>query len=157
MPDLSRRGFCKSLAVGSAAFTLAACSSDGEQAASSPSHTSPHAELSFPDGFAWGLATSAYQIEGAVNAAGRDTSIWDTFCARPGTIDDGRSGAVACDHYHRWESDLDVLQSLGMTSYRSYTQRFGLVRVDFDTLERTPKQSAHWYAGVVRRNSVPTA
>jgi len=66
----------------------------------------------------WGVATSAYQIEGAVTADGRGRSIWDTFCERPGTITDGSSGAVACDHYHRWESDLDLMQSLGIGSYR---------------------------------------
>jgi len=64
------------------------------------------------------MATSAYQIEGAVRVDGRGPSIWDTFCARPGTIDDGSSGEVACDHYRRWESDLDLLQSLGAQSYR---------------------------------------
>ena len=72
----------------------------------------------FPDGFSWGVATSAYQIEGAVAADGRGRSIWDTFCERFGTIADGSSGAVACDHYHRWESDLDLIRSLGIGSYR---------------------------------------
>jgi beta-glucosidase len=72
----------------------------------------------FPDGFSWGVATSAYQIEGAVAADGRGRSIWDTFCERSGTIADGSSGAVACDHYHRWESDLDLIRSLGIGSYR---------------------------------------
>ena len=55
---------------------------------------------------------------GAVTADGRGPSIWDTFCDRAGVIADGSSGAVACDHYHRWESDLDLMRSLGIRSYR---------------------------------------
>jgi beta-glucosidase len=65
-----------------------------------------------------GVATSAYQIEGAVREGGRGPSIWDTFCAQPGTIDDGSSGAVACDHYHRWAADVDLMAALGVQSYR---------------------------------------
>ena len=58
------------------------------------------------------------RIEGAVTADGRGPSIWDTFCDRAGVIADGSSGAVACDHYHRWESDLDLMRSLGIRCYR---------------------------------------
>ena len=72
----------------------------------------------FPDGFVWGAATAAFQIEGATTEDGRGPSIWDTLCARPGAILDGSDGSVACDHYHRWESDLDLLASLGLTAYR---------------------------------------
>ncbi|HSN06300.1 MAG TPA: GH1 family beta-glucosidase [Candidatus Angelobacter sp.] len=72
----------------------------------------------FPDGFVWGAATAAFQIEGATGEGGRGPSIWDTLCARPGAILDGSDGSVACDHYHRWESDLDLLVSLGLTAYR---------------------------------------
>ena len=72
----------------------------------------------FPPGFAWGVASSAYQIEGAVDADGKGPSIWDEFCARPGAIADGTSGVVACDHYHRLESDLDLLANLGVGAYR---------------------------------------
>jgi len=68
--------------------------------------------------FWWGAATAAYQVEGAVDEGGRGTSIWDTFCAEPGRIADGSSGAVACDSYHRWREDLDLLQGLGATAYR---------------------------------------
>jgi beta-glucosidase len=74
--------------------------------------------VSFPEDFRVGMATSAYQIEGAVRADGRGPSIWDTFCARAGAIDDGSSGEIACDHYRRWESDLDLLQRLRAQSYR---------------------------------------
>ena len=65
-----------------------------------------------------GTATSSYQIEGAAREDGRGPSIWDTFCDRPGTIDDGSSGAVACDHYHRWADDVALMHELGMESYR---------------------------------------
>ncbi|MHB8813332.1 MAG: GH1 family beta-glucosidase [Steroidobacteraceae bacterium] len=72
----------------------------------------------FPEGFVWGAATSAYQIEGAVTADGRGPSIWDDFCRVPGAIADGSSGEIACDHYHRLESDLDLMQELGIPAYR---------------------------------------
>ena len=72
----------------------------------------------FPTDFIWGVATSAYQIEGAHDADGRGPSIWDTFCRQPGAIADGSSGQVACDHYHLWEQDLDLIASLGVGAYR---------------------------------------
>lgn len=70
-----------------------------------------------PD-FWWGAATAAYQVEGAVDEDGRGPSIWDTFAAEPGRIIDGSSGAVACDSYHRWREDLDLLSGLGANAYR---------------------------------------
>jgi len=72
----------------------------------------------YPDGFLWGAATAAYQIEGAVDADGRGASVWDTFCARPGRIADGSSGAIACDHYHRYAEDVQLLRDLGVDAYR---------------------------------------
>ena len=72
----------------------------------------------FPAGFRWGCATSAYQIEGATSIDGRGESIWDRFCAQPGRIRDGSSGAVACDHYHRWRADLQLAADLGLNAYR---------------------------------------
>ena len=73
---------------------------------------------SFPPGFLWGTATSAYQVEGAVTADGRGESIWDRFCAVPGNIADGSSGVVACDHYNRWSDDIDLMRSLSLGAYR---------------------------------------
>ncbi|MBB3042061.1 GH1 family beta-glucosidase [Nocardioides soli] len=67
---------------------------------------------------AFGAATAAYQIEGAAREDGRGTSIWDTFAARPGAIRDGRDGSVACDSYHRFEEDLDLVAGLGAGWYR---------------------------------------
>jgi beta-glucosidase len=68
--------------------------------------------------FVWGTATSAYQIEGAVDADGRLPSIWDTFCRVPGAIDNGDTGDVACDSYHRWPDDLALIKQLGVDAYR---------------------------------------
>ncbi len=66
----------------------------------------------------YGVATSAYQIEGATDADGRSASIWDTFCARPGTVLDGSDGSTACRSYERLDDDLDLVQGLGAGSYR---------------------------------------
>ncbi|UIJ33626.1 GH1 family beta-glucosidase [Allobranchiibius sp. GilTou73] len=74
--------------------------------------------LRFPDGFVIGSATASYQIEGAVEADGRGTSIWDTFSHTPGKTLDGDTGDVADDHYHRVEADLDLMQSLNLHAYR---------------------------------------
>lgn len=73
---------------------------------------------SFPPGFVWGTASSAYQIEGAWEADGKGPSTWDTFTHRPGVVLGGQTGDVAVDHYHRWEADLDLMQSLGVNAYR---------------------------------------
>lgn len=74
--------------------------------------------VDFPAGFRWGLATAAYQIEGAAHEGGRGASIWDTFSHTPGLSHHGDTGDIACDHYHRWERDFDLLAELGVTDYR---------------------------------------
>jgi beta-glucosidase len=71
-----------------------------------------------PAGFAWGVATSAYQIEGAVGEDGRRPSIWDTFSHTPGKIAGNGNGDIACDHYHRWRDDIAMMTSLGVRAYR---------------------------------------
>jgi beta-glucosidase len=68
--------------------------------------------------FRLGAATAAYQVEGAVREGGRGDSIWDDFCRLPGAVAGGDSGEVACDHYRRWRSDLDLMVALGLESYR---------------------------------------
>ena len=68
----------------------------------------------FPDGFLWGVATAAYQIEGGAREGGRGPSIWDTFSHTPGKVRRGDTGDVACDAYHRLDSDLDLLSDLGV-------------------------------------------
>ncbi|MBT9486233.1 MAG: beta-glucosidase [Rubrivivax sp.] len=77
-----------------------------------------HPGHAFPHDFVWGVATSAYQIEGAAAVDGRGPSVWDSFCAVPGAIADGSNGDVACDHYHRWAQDLDLIRDLGVDAYR---------------------------------------
>jgi beta-glucosidase len=72
----------------------------------------------FPEGFLWGTATAAYQIEGAVKEDGRGPSIWDSFCAEPGRVKNGDTGEVACDHYHRWPEDVALMADLGANAYR---------------------------------------
>ncbi|OGF14502.1 MAG: beta-glucosidase [Candidatus Eisenbacteria bacterium RBG_16_71_46] len=76
------------------------------------------ADRSFPDGFLWGVATSAQQIEGGSSQGGRGESIWDRFAATPGRIADGSDARVACDHYHRWREDVGLLKWLGVGAYR---------------------------------------
>jgi beta-glucosidase len=71
-----------------------------------------------PASFRFGTSTSAYQIEGAVDEDGRGPSIWDTFTAQPGRIADGSTGAVACDHYHRYPEDVALMKRLGAHGYR---------------------------------------
>ena len=71
-----------------------------------------------PAGFTYGVATAAYQVEGAVDEGGRGRSIWDTFCAEPGRIRNGDTGAVACDHYHRHAEDVALMAQLGVDVYR---------------------------------------
>jgi beta-glucosidase len=72
----------------------------------------------FPRDFLWGAATAAYQIEGAATEGGRGPSVWDTFSATPGKTRNGDTGAVACDHYHRWRDDIDIAADLGLRAYR---------------------------------------
>src|SRR5579885_3559604 len=72
----------------------------------------------FPDGFVWGAATAAYQIEGAARADGRGASIWDTFSHTPGAVANGDNGDVACDHYHRYREDVAIMAGLGLHAYR---------------------------------------
>jgi beta-glucosidase len=71
-----------------------------------------------PEGFLFGTSTASYQIEGAATADGKGLSIWDTFTAEPGRIKDGNSGAVTCDHYHRWAQDIELMKRLGADGYR---------------------------------------
>lgn len=75
-------------------------------------------ETQFPPSFSWGVATSAYQIEGAAAIDGRGPSIWDTFTHTAGNIIDGSTGDVACDHYHKYAEDVDLIASLNVNAYR---------------------------------------
>jgi beta-glucosidase len=89
---------------------------------SSKSAMAQNAEASgFPSDFVWGAATSSYQIEGAVDADGRGKSIWDVFSHTPGRIKGGDTGDIACDHYHRWREDIELLARGGFNAYRFST------------------------------------
>ena len=72
----------------------------------------------FPEGFKWGVATASYQIEGAYNEDGRGETIWDRYCAVPGNVLNGDNGNVACDHYHRYKEDVQLMKSMGIQAYR---------------------------------------
>ncbi|WP_434995084.1 GH1 family beta-glucosidase [Arthrobacter sp. Ld5] len=78
-------------------------------------------EITFPEGFLWGAATAAYQIEGAAREGGRGPSIWDTFSRVPGAVADAHNGDVACDHYHRSADDVALMKSLNLQAYRFST------------------------------------
>jgi len=75
-------------------------------------------QLHFPPSFSWGVATSAFQIEGGATADGKGPSIWDTFSHTPGKVIDGSNGDVACDHYHRYAEDVALMSSLHVDAYR---------------------------------------
>ena len=74
--------------------------------------------MSFRKDFVWGVATSAYQIEGGAFEDGKGLNIWDTFCTEPGKIYGGQDGSVACDHYHRYKEDVALMARLGVKAYR---------------------------------------
>ena len=111
---------------------VSACASLAYTAASSPFPSPyfgryPSSYVSggkFPDGFVWGLGTASYQIEGAWDEDGRGPSIWDTFSGagggepNPGHEVKQDSGAVTCDHYHRWKEDVQLMVDLGLKNYR---------------------------------------
>lgn len=72
----------------------------------------------FPKDFVWGAATASYQIEGAAHEDGRGESIWDRFCKTPGNVSNGDTGDVACDHYHRYEEDINIMKDMNLAAYR---------------------------------------
>lgn len=74
--------------------------------------------LRLPRGFFWGVGTSAYQVEGAIDVDGKGPSIWDTFAAQPGRVAAGDTGEIACDHYHRYAEDCDLTAEVGADTYR---------------------------------------
>lgn len=80
--------------------------------------TSQPQKLTFPSDFLWGAATASFQIEGAYDEDGRGLSIWDTFCRAPGAVLNGDTGDVACDHYHRYPEDIELMRRIGVKAYR---------------------------------------
>ena len=75
-------------------------------------------KVSFPKGFMWGVATAAYQIEGAWNEDGKGESVWDAYCHNTDIVLNGDTGDVACDHYHRYKEDVAIMKEMGLHSYR---------------------------------------
>lgn len=89
--------------------------------------------VQFPDDFAFGAATAAYQVEGAISEGGRVDSIWDVFCREPGRILNSDDGSIACDHYHRMPADVALMAELGLQTYRfsvSWPRVFAAGRVN---------------------------
>src|ERR1700682_384453 len=111
----SRRHFAK--LAGFSALGMAATPAKSEDNNAKPARDRP-APASFPSGFLWGTATSAYQIEGAVDEDGRGRSIWDTFAHTPGKIEDHSNADRANDHYHRYKEDVGLIKELGVKAYR---------------------------------------
>ncbi|MBE2235707.1 MAG: family 1 glycosylhydrolase, partial [Anaerolinea sp.] len=74
--------------------------------------------VTFPHDFIWGAATASHQIEGAWDQDGKGESIWDRFGHTPGKVLTGENGDIACDHYHRWQEDLDLMAALKLRAYR---------------------------------------
>lgn len=107
---LPRRGLAVS------AVALGALGLTGSKLLKEPDGPPPKSR--FPEGFRWGTATSAYQIEGATEVDGRGPSIWDTFARLPGKIRDGSNGDIADDHYHLYKEDVALMKALGVTTYR---------------------------------------
>lgn len=112
---LSRRRFAK--LAGFFPLRIMTTAAKSEAVEAKPASGS-QALASFPNGFLWGTATSAYQIEGAVDEDGRGRSIWDTFAHTPGKIVDHSNADQASDHYHRYKEDIRLMKALGVNAYR---------------------------------------
>ena len=110
MKPITRRGFGK----GAAAAAMYVGISMPEFLLAEPKPT----RLAFPQGFLWGCATAAYQVEGGATEDGRGASIWDTFSHLPGKVHNGDTGDVADDSYHLWREDVGLLKKLGVSGYR---------------------------------------
>jgi beta-glucosidase len=111
----SRRHFAKLAGFSALGMAATPAKSEDVEAKQASDRNAPG---SFPNGFLWGTATSAYQIEGAVDEDGRGRSIWDTFAHTPGKIGDRSNADGANNHYHRYKEDVGLIKELGVKAYR---------------------------------------
>ena len=134
--------------------------------AASPRDRSPVRKPLWPE-FVWGVSTSSYQVEGAVQADGRGPSVWDGFCREPGRIANGDTVEPACDHYHRYAEDIALMRQIGVGAYRfsvSWPRVLPTGRgapkeayVDYATQRRTPRASARWCAALIQSEAARLA
>jgi beta-glucosidase len=114
MTRVSRRRF-----VTASAASVAAAAAGGSAAAHGPKQKpAAAAGRPFPEGFTWGCASAAYQVEGAWDSDGKGPSVWDAFVRREGVVWRGHTGDVACDHYHRYREDVALMKEMGLRAYR---------------------------------------
>jgi beta-glucosidase len=114
----SRRQFARIAAWSALGIPAASARSDQDRSNETGEYSSADVAPGFPRGFLWGTATSAYQIEGAVDEDGRGPSIWDGFAHTPGKILDHSHADRANDHYHRYKEDVQLMKALGAKAYR---------------------------------------
>jgi beta-glucosidase len=112
----SRRDLIK--LAGAAALSVNSAAPASAEAAAEKADCAPCVPRSFPADFAWGTATSSYQIEGAWNEDGKGESFWDRFAHTSGKIENNETGDVALDHYHRYKDDVRLMKALGARAYR---------------------------------------
>lgn len=112
----TRRAFGKIAGLTALGLSARASAADARPDGQAPVH--PEAARRFPDGFLWGTATSAYQVEGAVGEDGRGPSIWDRFAHTPGKVRNNDNADVTADHYHRYREDVAMVRGLGAKAYR---------------------------------------
>ena len=119
---ISRRGLVTSSAAGTVALTAGhgpvPAAAMVTTPVASPTGAVEAGPIRFPNGFLWGTASAAHQVEGAVSRDGRAPSIWDTFSHTPGKTFNGDTGDIACDQYTRYEADFDLMAELGFPAYR---------------------------------------
>ncbi|ULQ50937.1 GH1 family beta-glucosidase [Flavihumibacter fluvii] len=114
----SRRDFVKASSVTAAGASVATLLGFAAPNAAPAAGSPKPADLRFPDGFQWGVATAAYQIEGSPAADGKGKSIWDTYSHIPGKMRNNDTGDVAIDHYRRYKEDVTIIKDLGANAYR---------------------------------------
>jgi beta-glucosidase len=115
---LNRRQFAQLAGTSAVAASTGAGLTHAQTVAGTSTATKSNDSRTFPQGFYWGTATSAYQIEGAWNEDGKGPSIWDTYAHTPGKMRNNDTGDVANDHYHRYKEDVALMRDIGANAYR---------------------------------------